>query len=442
MSQSRPVLQVKKSRNNRMGGTYVFVVLTTLIIFTVSLAGLTSVRVMRRNIQQRDDAREALWLAYSGMEHAVATIANSEDWRTYLPHAENTQWHRLGSGAFRWRLIDEDEDLSDNLNDPIGVIAIGSAGDSIRTLYQELQPTGVGMDILQSAVHCSGNLSIESTKIWEGRFSSNGTLTVPQGNVVSGNHQGVVVAGGQLNIGGVIAHGTAMVLTSPLEMPSTEVFDHYWTRANVIDLKDIQSNGGWNGKLLSRTSNPWGEVNSEGIYYVKVTEGEVLEIENCRIKATLLIDLEEQSHLRVLRNVIWEAPAGRYPSMISRALSINSVAIEISGTGTLSEPVLGVNFNPPGLPFRGIQNSSQTDWLPATLRGLFHIIRQPGDQVSTLIRGDLPHKTCFIIEGHAIVQATCFASDSSLLQDAPPGYVVQPTMRPRPGSLRWIASDP
>lgn len=424
----------------RRGTTYVLVLMVASILFTVSLAGLTSLRILRRSLEQSDDARAAMWLAQSGLEHAVTVLSNYGDWRERLAHNQNSEWFQLGDGRFRWRLVDDDGDLTDNPNDPVTVVAIGQKGDAIRTLSQQLEPTGTGLEVLQSAVHCSGNLSIQSNKIWQGRFSSNGQLSIPEDHQVSGDGQEVIAAGVSLDIAGTLTNGGAVQLRTGLEMPRPETLEYYKSRATTLDFQSTVEGSGWRGKILSAFSNPWGIPNPEGLYYIQVPEDEAVEIEDCRIKATLLVEIEEEGQLEVKSNVVWEPPAVRYPSLIAKALGPD-VEFNFAGSGTLSEAQWATNMNPPGLPYRGLENGSTTDQLPATLRGLFHISRPAGDSQQTVIAGDLPHKGCFLIEGNVLVTGTCFASDPALWQDAPVGYVSQPVMRPKQGSTVWIATE-
>jgi hypothetical protein len=87
-------------------------------------------------------------------------------------------------------------------------------------------------------------------------------------------------------------------------------------------------------------------------------------------------------------------------------------------TGTLDEASLGVNFNPPGLPLDGQQDNDQVDSHPASLRGLFHVIRSSASSDMTTIDSDLPQLGCWLISGSAEVQAGSYAADVNMLAQA------------------------
>jgi hypothetical protein len=73
-------------------------------------------------------------------------------------------------------------------------------------------------------------------------------------------------------------------------MPSAGVFSLYFKKATVIP-SSVVSSGMFQPTLLSPTSNPYGSPNADGIYYVRLPDSiSTLKINNCHIKATLLIE--------------------------------------------------------------------------------------------------------------------------------------------------------
>lgn len=432
-----PTSSAKRRWSCRRGVAYVYVLIMTTIISVISYAALTNVRVLRRDVLQSNDAQEATWLAFSGMEHAIARLNNNVNWRTTYANNVEISPVVFGRGTFSWRLVDTDGNLADDTNDSARVIATGKVGPATRVFSQELSPGGQGFDILQTAVHSSANLDVYDTTIWNGCFSSNTTLN--RAGAITGNGQGVIVQSMAVTGTGQLINGSSATFTPPKPMPSQSVFDLYLARATTIDFWSINSNA-FDGKILSATSNPWGTPNPEGIYYIKIPwRGYKLTIGNCRIKATLLIEIEEKDLLDIKAGVIWEPPAPNLPSLIAKGLSTIGVDILIDGSGVLSEASWGKNFNPPGFAYRGSENSNTTDTHMPLLRGLFHVIRLPGDTSITEIKGGMQRKGCFIIEGAASIKASSFMNDTSLFTDAPQGYIAVPLMHPAAGTAKWEA---
>ncbi|MBX3422458.1 MAG: hypothetical protein KF752_12970 [Pirellulaceae bacterium] len=383
-----------------------------------------------------NDAQQAMWIAYSGMEHCIATLSNNPNWRSTYSNGTPISQITIGNGTFTWKLVDSDGNLSDDANDHVTVIATGKVGTTTRVLKQDLEPTGQGFDVLQTVVHSSDKMEVYSANIWGGKFSSNVRLKLPSENVLTGNNQGIIAQGTSIDIKGTLIGGTSATFPNAMAMPADSVFESYLSRAAMLDYATVTSGQGFSGKLITSQFNPWGTPSPDGIYAISVPSNGLLTIANCRIRATLLIALNSGSALRVTNNVIWEAPSNRQPANITKASSKGNT-IEFDGTGTLIESAWSINFNPPGTPYRNSQNANTTDCLPATLRGLFHIIRPSGDSTETLIKGDLPHSGCFLIKGGALIQGTHFTNNMAIWQEAPIGYIAAPIMRPRQSTMSW-----
>jgi hypothetical protein len=438
MRRPLPTSTEHRRPSSRRGAAYVLVIAVTSMIGVISYAALTNVRVLRRDVMQSNDSQEATWLAFSGMENAIARINNNSGWRTTYTNNVEISPVTFGRGTFSWRLVDTDGNLADDTNDAVRVIATGKVGPATRVFSQELRPGGQGFDVLQTAVHSSGNLEVNETTIWGGRFSSNATLT--KAGTITGNGQGVIVQGISVTGSGALVNGSSTTFSPAKPMPASTVFDLYKARATTINYWSIYYDD-FDGKILSATSNPWGDTNAEGIYFVKIPSGSCkLVISNSRIKATLLVEIDDKGLLELKTGVIWEPPAPNYPSMIAKGLVAGKVDVMIDGSGTLDEASAGCNFNPPGFPYRGSENTNTTDTHMPLLRGLFHVIRLPGDTSITDLKGGMQRKGCFLIEGAATIKGSSFMNDPKLFEDAPQGYIAIPLMRPAAGTAIWEAA--
>jgi type II secretory pathway component PulK len=99
---------------SRCGVAYLAVLSVTTIICVISYAALTNVRILRRDVMQSNDSQEATWLAFSGMENAIACIANDVNWRTTYTNNVEIAPVPFGRGSFSWRLVDTDGNLADD----------------------------------------------------------------------------------------------------------------------------------------------------------------------------------------------------------------------------------------------------------------------------------------------------------------------------------------
>lgn len=119
-------------------------------------------------------------------------------------------------------------------------------------------------------------------------------------------------------------------------------------------------------QLLSDNENPFGPVNSEGIYLLDCQNRELL-IEHSRIVGTLVLsNLGPNS--RIAGPISWKPAIAGYP-----ALMVNDdFHIFQSGEG-LSETHEIVNFNPPSTPDDHLgANSDQTDIYPSAIHGVVY----------------------------------------------------------------------
>lgn len=116
------------SRQRKGAALYLTVLSNALIVGLLGLAALTVVRIERRANTTSTDMIEAQLNAQSAVEHAMLTIKNDATWRTkFVNNAETSPW-TLGNGSIRWKLVDVDGDLSDDVNDTVDVYGIGQVG--------------------------------------------------------------------------------------------------------------------------------------------------------------------------------------------------------------------------------------------------------------------------------------------------------------------------
>ncbi len=165
-------------------------------------------------------------------------------------------------------------------------------------------------------------------------------------------------------------------------------------------------------KLISPTSNPFGnETNPEGIYVIDC-QGQNIYIERSRIVGTLvLLNPGAQSSIRAA-SVNWEPAAANFPAL----LVDGNFAIEATDTG-LSEHLTGTNFNPPGTPY-GAQGEDldRADTYSSLIQGIVYVSGHLSFANDPGIYGVV------VANSIEVVDSFDLAHNPSYLSNPPPGF--------------------
>lgn len=115
---------------------------TASIVAVIGLSAIISIRHEGRRNSEEICLMEARTVALSGLEHALATLKANATWRTDYLHGVVGATHTLGGGEFSWTLFDEgDQDLTDEPNDPVEVVATGVVGPAVYAMRVTLDFT-------------------------------------------------------------------------------------------------------------------------------------------------------------------------------------------------------------------------------------------------------------------------------------------------------------
>lgn len=342
----------------RRGGTYITVMITAMIVTVIGLGSLFVVRVHSRTLDLQADAAEARQYALSAVEVGQWYIKSGSTWRTSRPNGVWASNITLGSGTYSLEVFDpEDGDIANWAGDPVVVRGTGRRGMARQMMQVTLDPAPEPMDYLRTAIHTGGEFYVASgrtLRVGGAIVSTNGRLR--NDGTIDGD-----VEAGMVTTAGVIS-GT---LTSPSPskaMPASNVVDQYVARGTVISPGSTME-----GVVLGPGVNPFGEVNSEGVYVISSSSD--VTIRNCRIVGTLVVLLDSDRRLRIEEAVHFEPAREDFPVLIVRGnLSLNHAG----GTEELSEEEVGVNFNPVGAPYRGVTDTDMDDVYPSEIVGLVH----------------------------------------------------------------------
>lgn len=137
MKPSRPMMRLADSgaplvlgRGRRSGAAlYATVVILSLIVAVLSLAGMHLVGVERRTSQSMIDVANARQYSLAAVRLALLDLWNDPAWRGRYSNGVETTRVAFGSGTVSWSLTDtSDNSLSDNADDSVEIRGYGRCG--------------------------------------------------------------------------------------------------------------------------------------------------------------------------------------------------------------------------------------------------------------------------------------------------------------------------
>ncbi|HUG89660.1 MAG TPA: hypothetical protein VML55_02425 [Planctomycetaceae bacterium] len=333
---------------------------TAFIVSFVGLAGLTAARLQLRSAADGFDRRQAGLLAAAAIEHAVAALHYNADWRT--AYAFGVEYPSppvaANGGTFTWRLID----LGSARRRLDGIGRVGAA-----QVIQSVELGPAASPFLTCALLCDGELRLDGlTEV----LTASGAPACTNNRV---RNDGVIVADveAQSSSGSGIYLGTQTIPATVRPLPAPEgVLDYYLRRGTMLDEALFADGSGGlsiRNVVLSPAANPFGPVNPEGIYIVNCA-GKSLRISHSRIVGTLVVlDPRPDRGAQIVDEINWEPACPHYPALLVRG----SLRLKMT-TMPLSELTLGVNFNPPGTPWKRQTDSQLDDQYPSAIAGIVY----------------------------------------------------------------------
>ena len=339
----------------------------------IGLGVLTVSRSNSRTSTATADLDEATALAESGVEWGLVAVAADTSWRSTYTHNVETTPKTMGRGRISFKLVAATG--TSLASGDVRLYGVGRVGVATRVYSVLLTGAGATLDVLKSAAHAAGDLTVnESLTATGGAISSNGQLQVKASKTVTGDVKGMA-----LRIDGAVT-GAFSTLTTALAMPVASVFDTYKAKATTLTFSSIASGTGTiDKKVLSPGNNTViaaAGVNADGVYYIKVPSTGTLTIKASRLVATLVVELDPGAAFSVQGANAWTSAKSDYPALIIKAGAGSSVALAGSSSN-LSELSALVNYNPTGTPYpypSGSANTTTMDSYPSQIQGLIHVI--------------------------------------------------------------------
>jgi len=412
----------RKSHPRRGTALFLAVLSTAFIVALLGLAGLSIVRIERKQIAAGNDRAVATVNARSAIELAMRTISTNSNWRSTYTNGVETSPLSLGSngrGTLSWILSDTDGDLT-NADVDLRLKGVGRVGQAVQVSSIRLSSPQSVLDSLQCPVYAVGNITQSSNSTSNvGPFATGGTFTIS--GTVYGDVQGnpVNVTGTGTVTGSITSPGPVRT------MPSPGVWDQYKAIATTIPYSNFTyfdySTRRMERNVLGVTTNPFGSTDAEGVYYINVPAGQTLHIRSSRIHATLLIELGLNATFRLDSSCLWDPPAGRnYPAMIVKSIWSSDVELKSSNSTLKEASQPKRNFNPVGEPYNGEADSDENDQYLGICHGVYHII---GSGIRTTLSSNITIQGVLITEGPVTLGANVDVTlDPNIFTNPPEGY--------------------
>lgn len=422
----------KRSRQ-RGGYLYVAVLFTTLIVAgsIATAISLDTTRLKTENSQT--DRGFAIRLAEAELHRVAIQLSSDSNWRDNHTHGLVSSWQNWGTvagdntAAVRYQLNDADGNLADDAFDLTTVVAHARFGSAQAAVSVELENGFTPLDVLRYGVtsfddiQFVGGASLVSERpvqvFDDCKTSSSGIIITPTlecSNVI------------QVPVRGDIA-------ASAVAVPSFNVVSRYTAIGTEIQRSSLPWRDGSptiQHTVLSSTQNPYGSADTNGIYWINAL-GSQITLRDCRIKGTLAVF--NASKVQITGAVHWEPPVE------GGAILVTHSFMEFSATEpVLSEPILGVNFNPPETPYRETDSNSGTaDEFPFQLKGILFTTNdirvlpttdgEPLELTGLLIGSDI-----------TLFHSLCVHSLDEVLTNVPIGFVDPVPMRFRSGTFHRV----
>jgi hypothetical protein len=372
-------------------------------------------------------------LATSAVENAVIFLDDNPNWRVDLQNDMEypSTPAPLGSGTFHWKLVDGDGDLADDPSDAVLLQGIGRVGGATYVQQVQLLPMGAGLGCLEASLCVGTHADFVGATITGNQFiCSNNSMYAASTDIDVPAKAVYSVSGGNYNAGTEVG-------IAARQMPDpTSVFDFYVSNGTFIDYDSLDSDTGgarqMNRRVLSPSTNPFGTgaTNPSGIYVIDCG-GARFRAQFCRIVGTLVL-LNPGWDSRFFNSNFLEPAIDNYPTLLVQG----SFRIDMSAD-PLDEYWAGTNFNPPGTPYEGDEDTDQVDTYPCMAKGLVYI---SGDVASNTSDNQTIDGVLIIGNYFDCGAPFDFQYRSTFLDNPPPGFAGGNRMQISPGSWQHVAS--
>lgn len=423
-----------KSRHARQGYTYIIVMMSAIIVSTIAMSAVWAARKHQIEQNVADQAYELASAADSAIELALARIAADTNWRT--AHVHNTEYgpFALGEVSLFYRLLDPNGDIGNGRLRDITVIGIAKRGTLSYAAQVEATPAGPALTFLNHGFSTALDVNMPFRCTWtnNGSFHFDDDLRLQHQASLSG----VVNVVDSLTLDwGSYMNGPSTTSVPRASFANFDTLNRYIQEATNISITSLPTVSGRRrigNCLISPNHNPFGtSLNEKGVYRINCN-GQNIELTNCRILGTLILQ-NLGSNSRIWLNVIAQPAFANYPSLyIDGDIDIDT------RWGNFSEASIGTNLNPVGAPYQGSTNTNQNDVYPARIEGLFYVRGTVWLAYDSELEVDGVFRPYELTTNSDTSMRINYNSD--LAANPPPGFRQDTIMRPIQGTYRRVAT--
>jgi hypothetical protein len=409
-------------RRCRRGSALLLVVGAAMIVALLGLAGLMSLRIQRRVVENTVDTAEARVAAQAAVEVGLMRIDGDENWRTNYPDGVWISNETVGACTFTLEGHDPlDGDLADDDTEDLVLTGIGVKGAARQKMQVRLIQQIRGVEALEASLFAVGTMNISSATVQsDGILGANDDVAASGATVNADIESGATITGGTYN-------GSQTGDLDVRTVPPDSVFSPYTSSGVFIDITMLPSLSGnryLQDLVLSPNSNPYGAVHGQGVYVIDC-QSTLLVISNVRIVGTLvLLNVNSTLGVEVADSVNWEAAVANYPAlMVDGHLHLDYTQ------SLLDETATSANYNPAGTPYNSIEDGDTSDSYPSAIRGLIYA------------SGNISTSNHPSVDGSVVAGADITVSDQLdlvyddiYLTNPPPGFLDKTNLKISAGS--------
>jgi hypothetical protein len=232
----------RTNRPARLGGVYIAVLGTSLLVALLGLSALVGQRIQNRVVTASTDIRQAQMNANTAVELATLIMKQEANWRTSRPHGDWFTNRGTGAGTCSVNVTDPiDSNLADDPYEPVVVLGTGYRGQAQQRMKVTIDSRKQPISSLRSTVAAGDLITLSSDTL-----RTNGLITANEISAASSQVYGSVEA---VTISGSTYNGTTTQVSSggrPTMPDWASVFDYYRTNGTELNYGSLP---------LSPTSN-------------------------------------------------------------------------------------------------------------------------------------------------------------------------------------------
>lgn len=228
-------MNITRQARTRTAGIYVLVLGTSLIVSALALSAVALQRLQNRLQTASSEMRQAQLNAAAAVQLGLLTMEQDEDWRASATDGTWFSDRATGRGTCTLEVTDPDDGLlSDDQDDPVVLVGIGTIGQTEQRLVTTVYPQREPMGCLRYGVAVGDRIEVNSDILRVlGKISA--YQAVAGSSAVYGDLEAVGITGGTY-------YGSTTLVDEEdrPEMPDwLTVFDYYLNNGTQINIADL-----------------------------------------------------------------------------------------------------------------------------------------------------------------------------------------------------------